>query len=175
MALAPGDPERATSPGGIRLSPGTFRAVLRDMATSLKTQGFRNIFLLGDNGGNRSGLAAVAEELAAEWANEDVLIAHVPEYYHYGDVLTYQREVLGVDETRYADGFHDNYYITTMIMNDDPEHVRLRQRIKAGATTINGGNIVPIGDALEHGRRLIEFRTEVTVAAIRSRLDTTPP
>ena len=96
-----------------------------------------------------------------------MIIAHIPEYYNYRDVLTYQREVLGVDEAQYADGFHDNYYISTIIMNDDPSHVRLEQRIKAGKTTTNGLSIVPVGKAIEHGRRLAEFRANVTVDAIR--------
>ena len=59
-------------------------AVLRDMATSLKAQGFTWIFLLGDSGGNQRGMAAVAEELTAAWAGEGVRIAHIPEYYNYG-------------------------------------------------------------------------------------------
>lgn len=167
VTIEPGNPERASTPGGIRYSQETYRAVLRDYATSLKAQGFTRIFYLGDSGGNARGMAAVAEELATAWADEDVIVAHIPEYYNYGDVLTYQREVLGVDETQYADGFHDNYYITTIIMNDDPQHVRLEQRIKAGKTTTNGFGIVPIGKALAHGRRLVEFRADVTVDAIR--------
>ena len=32
-------------------------------------------------------LEAVATELASEWAGEDVLVAHIREYYNYGDVL----------------------------------------------------------------------------------------
>ena len=51
-------------------------------------------------------------------------------------------------------------------MNDDPQHVRLEQRIEAGKASINGISIVPIEQTIEHGRRLIEFRTDVTVGAI---------
>lgn len=171
VTIEPGNPERASSPGGIRYSAETFHAVLRDYATSLKAQGFKNIFYLGDSGGNRRGMVAVAEELSAAWAGEDVVIAHIPEFYNYGDVLEYQRDVLGISETQYADGFHDNYYITTMIMNDDPQFVRLEERIKAGVTTTNGFSIVPVGEAQEHGRRLIAFRTEVTVAAMRKAME----
>ena len=115
-------------------------------------------------------MRAVAEELTAAWEGEDVVVAHVPEFYNYGDVREYQRDVLGVDETQYADGFHDNYYISTIIMNDDPSYVRLEQRIKAGKTTTNGFSIVPVGEAIEHGRRLAEFRADVTVEAIRKLL-----
>ncbi len=167
VTIEPGNPERASSPGGIRYSRETYHAVLRDYAVSLQAQGFKNIFYLGDSGGNRRGMVAVAEELSAAWEGEGIRIAHIPEYYNYRDVLEYQRDVLGMSETQYADGFHDNYYITTIIMNDDPRHVRLEERIKAGKTTTNGFSIVPIGEAQEHGRRLINFRTEATVDAIR--------
>jgi len=61
---------------------------------------------------------------------------------------------------------HDDYYISTIIMNDDPQYVRLEQRIKANKATINGISILPLEEAIAHGRKLIEFRTDVTVAAM---------
>ena len=167
VTIEPGNPENARSPGGIRLSPETFQAVLRDMATSLKAQGFTDIFLLGDNGGSRRSLAAVAEELADAWRGQGVVIAHIPEYYNYDDVLGYQRDVLGLDEDPRLERLHDDYYITSIIMNDNPEYVRLQQRIDAGKASINGISILPAEQAIEHGRRLIEFRTDVTVEAIK--------
>ncbi len=166
VTIEPGNPETATIPGSIRLSQETFQAVLRDMATSLKAQGFTDIFLLGDNGGSRRSLAAVAEELAEAWKGQGVVIAHIPEYYNYDDVLAYQRDVLGVDEDPRLEGLHDDYYITSIIMNDNPEYVRLQQRIDAGKASINGISILPAEQAIEHGRRLIEFRTDATVEAI---------
>ena len=168
VTIEPGDPERASTPGGIRLSQETFMAVLRDMATSLKAQGFTRIFIMGDSGGNLRGMTAVADELSGAWAGDDVLIAHIPEYYNYGDVLTYQRDVLGIDEDPRLEGLHDDYYITSIIMHDDPEYVRLQQRIDAGKASINGISILPVEQTLEHGRRLIEFRTEATLAAIQA-------
>ncbi len=166
VTIEPGDPETASSPGGIRYSQETYRAVLRDYATSLKAQGFTRIFLLGDSGGNTRAMAAVAEELAARWASDDVLVAHIPEYYNYSDVHAYQRDVLGIDEDPRLEGLHDDYYITTIIMNDDPQFVRFEQRLQAGKASINDIDITPIGKALAHGRRLIEFRANATVEAI---------
>lgn len=168
VTIEPGNPERASSPGGIRYSQETYRAVLRDYAVSLKAQGFNQIFLMGDSGGNLRGMQEVADALRTEWAGEDVVIAHIPEYYNYQDVLAYQRDELGIDEDPRLEGLHDDYYITTIIMNDDPEYVRLAQRIDAGMASINGISILPIDEALEHGRRLIEFRTDATIAAMRA-------
>ena len=167
VTVEPGTPERASSPGGIRYSQETYRAVLRDYAVSLKAQGFNQIFMMGDSGGNLRGMQEVADALRAEWADEGVVIAHIPEYYNYQDVLAYQRDELGIDEDPRLEGLHDDYYITTIIMNDDPEFVRLAQRIDAGMASINGISILPIDEALEHGRKLIQFRTDATIAAMR--------
>ena len=38
---------------------------------------------------------------------------------------------------------------------------------EAGKASINGISIVPVEKALWHGRQLIDFRTEVTVEAMR--------
>lgn len=168
ITIEPGNPERASSPGGIRLSQDTYRAVLRDYATSLKAQGFTNIFMMGDSGGNLRGMQEVADALQAEWAGEGVVIAHIPEYYNYGDVLEYQKTELGIDEDPRLEGLHDDYYITTIIMHDDPEFVRFQQRVEADKASINDISILPLEKALEHGQRLIDFRTDATVAAMEA-------
>ena len=167
LMLDQGNPAETDTPGRLVLSPETVSAALRDMATSLKSQGFKEIFLLGDSGSNQRMLQAVAEELSAAWAGEDVLVAHIREYYNYADVLRYQNEVLGkVELNKDLDGYHDDYYITSLIMNDSPEHVRLPQRQKVSLDHINSLHINE-AEALEIGRKLAQFRADVTVAAIR--------
>ena len=166
VTLEPGNPTNSRSPGTVVLSRGTYEAMLTDMATSLRSQGFQNIILIGDSGGNQRSMATVADALSTGWRGDSGGIYHIPEYYNYDDVVDYQRDVLGVDEDPRLEGLHDDYYITSIIMNDDPQHVRLEQRIEAGKASINGISIVPIEQTIEHGRRLIEFRTDVTVGAI---------
>ena len=166
VMLDGGNPEATDTPGRLVLSPATLRAVLKDMATSLKAQGFHEIFFLGDSGSNQRLLESVAGELSQDWAHEDVLVAHIREYYNYGDVLRYQNEVLGkVELNKDLDGYHDDYYITSLIMNDGPEHVRLEQRERVNLDHINSLPIV-LEEALEIGQRLAQFRADVTVAAI---------
>ncbi len=112
-------------------------------------------------------LADVAADLAEAWAEEDVLVAHIGEYYNYGDVLRYQNEVLGMVElNKDLDGYHDDYYISSLIMNDSPEHVRLKQRQQVNLDHINSLHIDE-AEALEIGRKLAQFRADVTVAAIQ--------
>jgi len=168
VTIEPGNPDRASSPGGIRYSQQTYRAVLRDYATSLKAQGFTNIFMMGDSGGNTRGMQEVVAGLQEAWARDDVVIAHIPEFYNYQDVVAFQRDELGIDEDPRLEGLHDDYYITTIIMNDNPEFVRYEQRMEAGMASINGISIEDMDAALEHGRRIVEFRTDATVAAMRA-------
>lgn len=166
IKLDSGDPESTETPGRLVLSSETLKNVISDMATSLKSQGFNEIFLLGDSGSNQRILGAVADELAIAWSGEDVLIAHIPEYYNYRDVLQYQNEVLGkVELNKDLDGYHDDYYISSIIMNDSPEHVRLPQRQAVSLDHINSLYIYE-DEALEIGRKLIQFRADETVAAI---------
>jgi hypothetical protein len=142
------------------------------MATSLKAQGFTEIFYLGDSGSNQRALAAVATELTEAWAGQGVLVAHIPEYYNYADVLRYQNEVLGkVELNKDLDGYHDDYYISSMIMNDSPEHVRYEQRVRVSLDHINSLPLV-LDEALAIGRKLAQFRADVTVAAIQKRRET---
>jgi hypothetical protein len=80
VTLEPGNPERVRTPGTVFLSPETYRAVLTDMAVSLKTQGFTDIVLLGDSGGNLKPMQEVAEALNAKWQGRGATAYFVPEY-----------------------------------------------------------------------------------------------
>ena len=173
VTLEPGNPDNSRTPGTVVLSRATYEAMLTDMATSLRSQGFQNIIFMGDSGGNQRSMVAVTDALSTAWRGSSTGIYHIAEYYNYADVHAYQQDVLGVQEDPRLEGLHDDYYITSMIMNDDPQHVRLEQRIKAGKASINGISILPAEKTIEHGRRLIEFRTDVTVRAIREAMSAT--
>ena len=165
VTLEPGDPERVRTPGTVYLSRETYKAVLRDMATSLKTQGFTHVFLLGDSGGNQTPMKEVAVELATSWQGGPARVTFVPEYYNYADVQKFEKEELGIHEV--LEGYHDDYYISSIMMNADPRSVRMEQRIKAGKFAINGVSLAPAEKTIANGKRIIKFRTEATVKAIR--------
>jgi hypothetical protein len=174
VMLDAGNPENTAQPGRLVLSETTLRAVLKDMATSLKAQGFSEIFFLGDSGSNQRTLGAVASELATAWAGKGVLVAHIPEYYNYGDVLKYENEVLGVGElNKDLDGYHDDYYISALIMNDNPRHVRFDERVRVGLDHINSVPLV-LQSALANGKKIAQFRADAAVAAIQKRREAQP-
>jgi creatinine amidohydrolase len=171
VTLEPGNPERIRTPGTIVLSQDTFRAVVTDMATSLKTQGFKNIILLGDSGGNQKPMQDVADALGAKWKGDPsgARVFCVQEYYNYGDVEKFEQESLGIHEK--LEGLHDDYYISAIIAVHDTNGVRMPERIKANKFVINGISLAPIEKTVENGKKIVAFRTERTVAAIRKALE----
>ena len=168
-----GDPARNTTPGSMSLSPAIYKGVLKDIATSLKNQGFKNVFFIADSGGNTRGNAETATELMQAWAGSGARAFDVKEAYDYDEILVHENEKMGVKEVRYKDRFHDNYYISTMIMVTDPEGVNYSERVKLGKASINGFDLAPLEKSLWHGRQLIDFRAEETVAAMRKALGQT--
>jgi creatinine amidohydrolase/Fe(II)-dependent formamide hydrolase-like protein len=166
VTLEPGNPAASQTPGTVVLSQATYRAVLTDMATSLKTQGFTHIVIMGDSGGNQTAMKEVAESLGKSLRN----VHFIPEYYdHYDeDVWNPMMERFGVEEV--LEGLHDDYGTTAVMMLVDPNTVRLQERMTAKRTTINGISIVPTDKTLEIARKIIEDRADATVAAIRKRI-----
>jgi creatinine amidohydrolase len=162
-----GNPETTRQPGRLVLSNATLALVLKDMATSLKAQGFKEIYYIGDSGSNSGMLRNVATELSTAWKGQDVIVAHIPEYYNYGDVLKYQNEVLGkVELNKDLDGYHDDYYISSLIINDNPKHIRLAERQKVGLDHINSLHIDQ-AEMIAIGKKIAQFRADATVAAIK--------
>ena len=96
--------------------------VLTDVANSLRSQGFTDVILIGDSGGNQRGLAATATALNESWTGRAATAYYIPEYYNYDDVKRYMEE-LGYVETQ-DDGHHDDFYITSLMMVTDPTSVR---------------------------------------------------
>lgn len=151
-------------PGTISVEERTYRQLLTDICRSLKTHGFENIVFLGDSGGNQAGMKAVAAALNTKWAGGKTRVHFIPEYYDYPAVGKFVAEH-GIKET--PEGHHDDFAMTAMMMSVDPTSVRSKQRIEAGKFSINGVKLAPMGKTIAWGKRIIEFRAEATVKAIR--------
>ena len=165
VTLEPGNPLRPNiSPGTVVLSQATFQAVLTDMSNSLRSQGFKDIIMVGDSGGNAKGMQAAATSLNTEWKGNGY--AHfIPEYYNYADVEEFEQAKLGIHEK--LEGYHDDYYITAIISTVSTDAIRMKERKKAGKFVINGVALDPIAKTIENGKKMVAFRTEATVAAIK--------
>jgi len=151
-------------PSTISVTEETYAALITDIAASFKTHGFKRIVLIGDSGGNQTGLKSVANKLNKLWAGGKTSIHYIPEYYDYGAVGKFLEDH-GIKQT--PEGLHDDFAITAMMMTVDPSSVRMDQRIAAGKFSINGINLAPVEKTISWGNKLIEFRATQTVAAIR--------
>ncbi|MFN7932221.1 MAG: creatininase family protein [Bryobacteraceae bacterium] len=150
-------------PSTISVREETYQRLLTDIAESLKQHGFEHVILIGDSGGNTKGMAAVAAALSKRWGAKHT-IHHIPEYYDYASVKKWL-ETQGVHQT--DDGIHDDFAITAQMMLIDPSTVRMKERMAAGKFTINGVPLAPLQKTVAWGKRIVDYRAEVTVAAIR--------
>lgn len=155
-------------PGTLSLRRETFEAVLDDVASSLRTHGFEHIVLIGDSGGNQDGMEAVAARLNERWG--EIAAHYIPEFYRYRDVFDWMERELGIVEPT-NDGLHDDFVITAIMMVHDPTTVRYEQRVAAGLASINGLSIEPKEQTIEIGKKLLAFRVEQTVRAIRAAIE----
>lgn len=156
-------------PGSISLTQETYVALLTDIANSMKQSGFSDVVLIGDSGGNQRGMATVAEKLSAQWSGQETRIHFIREFYDPGWEATEQftEKELGVAEGQH-DGYHDDIWVTAMMMVTDPEQVRFNQRVDAGLASINGVAITPLAEIVQLGQQMIEFRAQFTADAIRA-------
>jgi hypothetical protein len=119
-------------------------------------------------------MEVVAATLNQRWAGSGSTAHFVREYYTPGWEATedYTAEVLGVDETM-SDGYHDDIWVTALMMITDPTTVRWDERVDAGLASINGVSIVPLQKTVELGLRMQDFRADLTARAIRASMRAT--
>jgi creatinine amidohydrolase len=159
----------STTPGTIQLRDTTYDALVEDQAESLKANGFKHIVMIGDSGGNQRGLERVATKLAPAWAGSGATVHYVKEYYDSWTAADGAWSSLGVPKT-VDEGIHDDYSVNSIIATVDPEKIRFKQRQDAGKASINGQTLLPIETTIANGKKLVEIRANITVAAIKKAL-----
>ena len=172
VTMEPGNVDNPNiTPGSVFITQETFRAVLRDMSTSLKSMGFRDIVMIADSGGNVNGMTDVAKELNAKWNGNPARVYYVTEYYTQ-DIWSYDYlKTLGIlqqPDVRSATRWdiHDDYHYESLVALTDPKLIRAEQRIKAGKFTINQVEIGSVQKMQENGRKLLEYRAKIAADAI---------
>ena len=181
ITYEPGNPATQRTPGYTVVSQETYRAMLRDIMTSLRTQGFTNIFVMGDSGGNQGGMEAVANELNEAWKGEGARVHFIEAYYREDiwscDLLENELKVVQLPLLR-ADGsrncnatrdlYHDDVHYTSIVAVTKPEHIRMQQRQAVNLFSINGYELQSMENVLRIGRRLIDYRADITVRAMKA-------
>jgi creatinine amidohydrolase len=151
------------SAGTISMREETYRAILTDIAHSLKQHGFKTIIYIGDSGGNQGGQRYVADSLNKLW-NADPMVLHIQEYYDYNKVGNQMAAKIAEDST--GDGLHDDPIITLNMFATDPKSIRYEERVKAKKATINGFSVADKKKNTELAKEIIALRTETTIDAI---------
>ncbi|OFW45488.1 MAG: hypothetical protein A3J29_20565 [Acidobacteria bacterium RIFCSPLOWO2_12_FULL_67_14b] len=174
ITMEPGNIEGrggVVTPGSVLITQDTYKAILRDMSTSLKNMGFRNIVMIADSGSNVTGMTDVTKELNAKWNGNPTRVFYITEYYtqdiwsfdYLKDIGIFQKP-----DTRSATRWdiHDDYHYESLVALTDPRLIRAEQRLKAGKFVINEVEIGSIDKMIANGRKLLEYRAKITVDAV---------
>jgi hypothetical protein len=144
VTLEPGRPDSdRVAPGSVFLSPETYEAVLTDMALSLKSMGFKDVVLMGDSGGNQTGMKNTAAKLNARFNGTPARFHFIPEYYDYPTVRKFVQaegitETMEFEASQGSDGIHEEYAIDAIMMLHDPRHHQRRQPAAGGEDACDG-------------------------------------
>ena len=120
---------------------------------------------MGDSGGNQAGMKDVAEKLNSAWAGKSRVV-YVPEFYDYGGLAKWV-ESEGIKQT--SEGLHDDFVMSAQMLAIDPTSVRMKERIKAGTFRINGIELAPAEKTIAWGKKILEYRADRTIAAIKTK------
>jgi creatinine amidohydrolase len=159
-------------PGTISLRQETFEAVLTDICRSLRQHDFQNIFLFGDSGGNQEGMRNVATALNSEWQGDSTRVHYIQEYYSEDmwsfDFLKQLGYTQLPDEaTASRNRIHTDLHYESIMAVIDPQLVRAQIRLSSGKYEVHGVEIESESELIELGKKLTEYRAEITVRAMR--------
>ncbi len=185
VTLEPGNAGSTIQPGraGPMLSQATYAALLFDMGNYLRSMGFKEIYYLGDSGGNARGMQSAADSLTSLYAQspERVVFKHIPEYYNHTSVVQpYIQNVLKIPEgikigaSSGTSGLHEELGIDATMALADPQSIRFAQRVKAGQAEINGIQFESLAWLQEIGRKVAALRVTTTINAINAYRATLP-
>jgi creatinine amidohydrolase len=168
--------------GTISLEAATFEALLTDICRSYAAHGFLDLILIGDSGGNGSGMEKVANALNAKWTASDNIKARVhylPEYYNE-DRWSYEflkkKGIVQIDSmatgnqakdraSDWRNGMHDDIYYEAQIAVQDPKLIRADERKKVGKLSLHGVDLSDMKKTVALGKELAEYRAEITARA----------
>ena len=180
-AIEPTPRGHMSYPGTISLEAATFEALLTDICRSYKAHGFKDIILIGDSGGNQTGMRNVAAALNKKWEAETARVHFLPEYYNE-DQWSYDflksQGIVQIDKSAPADrqdrrtdtrnGMHDDIYYEAQAAVQDPKLIRAEQRMKAGLFSLHGVDLAPVSKTVELGKKLAAYRAGITARAFQA-------
>jgi creatinine amidohydrolase len=168
-----GDPIQKTGhmrlPGTISLSSEVYVGLMRQVALSAISAGFKNVFLMGEHGQGQGELKLAAESLDGEWRRQGSRVFFVPDVNGKAN----QEIDAYLTEHKLRGGGHAAVGETSQVMFLDDTHKWIRQDklsvSKAGPTSETGVND-PSGATADLGRILLDFKINDAVAQMKQLL-----
>jgi len=151
-------------PGAITLPEEHYQKLLEYTARSFKVNGFTDIVMIGDSGGNQKGMAAVAAMLNKEWAGTGVRVHFIPEYYSSGRFSAYLEKQ---GYTKEQIGSHAGITDTSQLWFVNPKMIRPDKRANMGGFEGSGVTGDPTKASQELGKIGIQFKIDVTNEALQ--------
>jgi creatinine amidohydrolase/Fe(II)-dependent formamide hydrolase-like protein len=154
-------------PGSVSLSPEVFFGVVRGVASSALTAGFKVVALMGDHGGGQDELALAAKELDAQARPDGARVLFIGDL--YAKSRTQMREILaqrGLPATDDHAGIPDTSSL--LYLETQGRWVRKDQIASADAKTGVQGN--PQFASAELGKVYLDLKVDLAVRQIRSLL-----
>jgi creatinine amidohydrolase/Fe(II)-dependent formamide hydrolase-like protein len=153
--------------GTLTIPQATFESILESTARSLRASGFRDIVFVGDHGGYRRSLQAVAARLGREWKNTPARVHALPEYY-WALETEYAAALKARGHADAAIGTHAGLADTSLALAVDPALVRTGE-LAAGHNLDAAHGVYgdPRGASAELGRIGVDLIVQRSVDAIR--------
>ena len=153
-------------PGTISLTSEVFLGVVRNLAASARSAGFKTIVLMGDHGGGQNELILVAQNLDAEWRGGGVRVFYIPQTPAANQINAWLKE------KNIAAGGHAGVAETAQVLALDEGKKYLRAdkyaAFAAGPETATGGAPVSLTSiTTEMGRAFLDMKINEAVAQAR--------
>src|SRR6266545_7817739 len=155
-----------TKPGTITLPEDRFVELLVNAGRSLKAGGFTTILLIGESGGNRTGMRTAATRLNDLWKGS-ARAFWIDDYYtkSHADQNKYVTEKLGVPPDKI--GGHANILDTSEMMFVNPRHVRKAKFAPGGGYENSGVSGDPSKSTPELGKVFLQIKIHNALAQIK--------
>jgi len=151
--------------GTITLPNEYFMKLVEYAARSFQVHGFKDIVFIGDSGGNQDGLKEVSEMLNKEWANSDIRVHFVSDYYGNDDVRDW---LLSQGETEEYLGSHAGIEDTSQLMAIDSNLIRMDKLAKSTDSLPSGVRGDPTRASIRYGMKALELKIEAAVAQTKA-------
>ena len=153
-------------PGTVSLSPDVFMGVMRQVAASALTAGFKQVYLLADHGQGVSEIRVAAESLDSEWRPKGARVRYI-------DAQTAPTQNMNayMKEKGIVPGGHAGIAETSQVMSIDEKRQIRRDKYAqsaAGPEPAAGVLVDPTPATAEMGRVFLEMKVASAVEQIQA-------